>query len=412
MEKNIKIVIGANYGDEGKGLMTDYFCHELSKNGPVLNVRYNGGAQAGHTVVTPDGKRHVFKHFGAGSFNKNVVTLLSDDFIVNPMLFCKEWDEFTQKFGIEPEVYISPNCRITTPYDMFINQMLEIFRGENRHGSCGLGIYETVQRNQISELYLMVSDLSAGNLSIETILRLIQQRYVPSRLASLHIYDPGLILPERTFPNYCDWIRSEDILQHFIADCEKMMSHCQVVDTKDLLKEYDNIVFEGAQGLLLDERNMESYPHVTASRTGVESPARYISLIDPMKKLAPEVCYVTRSYLTRHGAGPFKTECEKGLIIPNHIQDKTNQQNEYQGKLRYGFFDELFFSRTILKDVKDDFGMNNKIVRSIAVTHLDETGGMIVRKNGNIRPEDLCKGLSETLYKSFGETRNDISTVE
>ena len=56
MEKQIKVVIGANFGDEGKGLMTDYFCNELSANGSVLNIRHNGGAQAGHTVVTPDGK--------------------------------------------------------------------------------------------------------------------------------------------------------------------------------------------------------------------------------------------------------------------------------------------------------------------------------------------------------------------
>lgn len=68
MKKEIKIVIGANFGDEGKGLITDYFCHQLLVAGhDVLNIRHNGGAQAAHNVVTPDGKQHVFSHFGAGS---------------------------------------------------------------------------------------------------------------------------------------------------------------------------------------------------------------------------------------------------------------------------------------------------------------------------------------------------------
>ena len=82
MNKQVKVVIGANFGDEGKGLMADYFCSKLSKNGSVLNIRFNGGAQAGHTVVVPaygKPKRHVFSHFGAGSFVKNTDTYLSGD---------------------------------------------------------------------------------------------------------------------------------------------------------------------------------------------------------------------------------------------------------------------------------------------------------------------------------------------
>ena len=88
MAKQIKVVIGANFGDEGKGLMTDYFCKRLSESGSVLNIRFNGGAQAGHTVVVPtlgQQKRHVFSHFGAGSFVNGTDTYLSGNFILNPM---------------------------------------------------------------------------------------------------------------------------------------------------------------------------------------------------------------------------------------------------------------------------------------------------------------------------------------
>ena len=78
--KDIKIVIGANFGDEGKGLMTDYFSQKPNS----IVVCSNGGAQRGHTVTTSDGIRHVFHHFGSGTFN-HASTYLSEDFIVNPI---------------------------------------------------------------------------------------------------------------------------------------------------------------------------------------------------------------------------------------------------------------------------------------------------------------------------------------
>ena len=85
----ISVVIGANYGDEGKGLATDYLASQGTKS---LVVRFNGGAQAGHTVVTPDGCRHVFHHFGSGVFAE-ADTFLSKFFIVNPILFRTEFEE-------------------------------------------------------------------------------------------------------------------------------------------------------------------------------------------------------------------------------------------------------------------------------------------------------------------------------
>ena len=96
--KHAFAVIGANFGDEGKGLMTDYFC---SQNKKSLNIRFNGGAQAGHTVVTPDGKRHVFSHIGSGTFS-GADTYLSEFFTLNPIMFMKEHSIIP-----ECEIYIS-----------------------------------------------------------------------------------------------------------------------------------------------------------------------------------------------------------------------------------------------------------------------------------------------------------------
>ncbi|MGN0676592.1 MAG: adenylosuccinate synthetase, partial [Ruminococcus sp.] len=169
-------VIGANFGDEGKGLMTDFFC---SQNKKSLNIRFNGGAQAGHTVVAPDGKRHVFSHIGSGFFC-GADTYLSEFFIVNPIMFLKEYF-----FPLsETKIYISENACISLPCDMMINQFAENSRGEKRHGSCGLGIYETVTRNSSDFFKIRFGDNISGNQLREKI-RYINSVYVPQRLENL-----------------------------------------------------------------------------------------------------------------------------------------------------------------------------------------------------------------------------------
>lgn len=101
MDREIKVVIGASYGDEGKGFMTDYFCKKADK--PCITVLHNGGSQRGHTVISPDGRRHVFHHFGSGTFNGSD-TYFADSFIVNPMVFAQEYKELNPDINI----YCSP----------------------------------------------------------------------------------------------------------------------------------------------------------------------------------------------------------------------------------------------------------------------------------------------------------------
>ena len=141
------VVIGAVYGDEGKGLMTDYLAGKYIKQGKsVAVVRFNGGAQAGHTV-NRNGMRHVFKHFGSGTL-AGADTILSRHFILNPIAFFQELEDLNAKLsgGIKGVIYVENDCMVTTPFDIFINQALELKRGDARHGSCGMGIGVTVGR--------------------------------------------------------------------------------------------------------------------------------------------------------------------------------------------------------------------------------------------------------------------------
>ena len=121
--QEIKIIIGASYGDEGKGLAADYFGSRGSSDlVDLVNVLTNGGPQRGHTVEMPDGLRHVFKHFGAASF-RGAASYFDRQFLVNPMEFVREYEELSS-IHRPPMSFMHPDCRFTTPWDMTLAEML------------------------------------------------------------------------------------------------------------------------------------------------------------------------------------------------------------------------------------------------------------------------------------------------
>ncbi len=388
-EREIKVVIGASYGDEGKGLMTDYFCRTAKSSGKAcLTVLHNGGAQRGHTVCTENGVRHVFHHLSSGTFSASD-TYFSETFILNPMVFAEEHS------GLFPDtkIYCSSNCRWSTPFDMMINQIAEDHRGQNRHGSCGFGIWETVVRYDGGAVSF--PDFIAMSRSGKTeYLKNIRDNYLPQRLSALGV-------PELS-EEWRETVNNNALIDSFISDCEYFSENTIMTDER-ILEEYPYIVFEGAQGLLLSTDLGDNEIYTTPSFTGAENPAEMISGI-PGKNDA-EVCYVTRTYLTRHGAGPFENECLKDEINPD-MTDLTNVQNVYQGALRYGRLDV----KKLLERISSDFGKFGLIpdVRmSLAVTHLNETDGKIVTPGGKVLPESIgmndlyCSWRADTAERTF-----------
>ncbi len=381
--KHVSAVIGANFGDEGKGLMTDYFC---SQNKKSLNIRFNGGAQAGHTVVTPDGKRHVFSHIGSGTFS-GADTYLSEFFISNPILFLREYSALP-----EPEIYISGKSCISLPCDMMINQFAEDSRGDSRHGSCGLGIFETIMRSQDNSLKICFGDSLNGNKLHEKI-KYINSIYAPKRLKDLGFEN----IPEKLL----DLLSDDNITYNFIEDFFNMKKICHLSDDS-ILENYDNIVFEGAQGLLLDRDRTEYFPHLTPSNTGMKN---IRNILNQFPEVNTEVCYITRSYFTRHGKGKFNSE-NNGIVSEFGLSDKTNQTNQYQGNFRYGLFDRSEFIKSVNID-KKYLSENDHI--SVCITHMDETDSKIICENENISPQNIANDINaELLYCSYGDTRKHV----
>ena len=339
-------VIGANYGDEGKGLITDYLTRKY--NSQVV-VRFNGGAQAGHTVQT-DTHRHVFSHVSAGTFAGSN-TYLGKKFIINSYLLENE----VNKLGtLTTLIYGHPGCKITTIYDMAINAVVESLRS-TPHGSCGVGINETVARHQCG-FELTLSDVLSG--SILDKIQQIHTEWIPARLRQHEITEISPELHEQT---------------GFVLLNSNYEAHASIISNTvnrlinvTPLKMTGHILFEGGQGLSLDE-DLGFFPHVTRSKTGLpyvidEAEQFGITEIQPV--------YVTRAFVTRHGAGPLEHVGEH--ITDNVLIDSTNVPNQFQGTLRYAPLNLNKLCNMIMNDlnrIKSKIKVHKPV---LAVTWMDQ----------------------------------------
>ena len=137
------IIVDLGFGDSGKGILTDFLVRHSNAG---IVVRYNGGAQAGHNVVTPDGRHHTFSQFGSGTFVPGVKTLLSRHMVIHPGALLVE-GEVLEASGITDafsRLRISEQALVITPFHQAVNRIREMARGANRHGSCGVGVGEAV----------------------------------------------------------------------------------------------------------------------------------------------------------------------------------------------------------------------------------------------------------------------------
>lgn len=363
---DITVVMGANYGDEGKGRMTDYFADKAIKAGKkTIVVCSNGGAQRGHTVRLDNGYVHMFHHLGSGTL-AGADTYLPQSFIVNPMLFMKEMRELYKdldKTGIKelPKIFVHPDCLISTPFDMMNNQIIEDARGDKKHGSVGAGIWETIFRNGASMFEM--SQMSNENLF--NYLKWIRDTYSTKRhfeKGYLPQMDLALKSWEKIFFN-------DNMIHNYILDFRKMEDLITYSNDYKLM-DYDSVIFENGQGLCIGQDMGDIY--TTPSYTGITEPKKIIDKVFKANKLSYDVeaCYVSRTYLTRHGAGNLDDEYDK---VPEFVKldTESNIESKYQGKFRYGNIEDIYLPITLgdmdlAKYDAPDYKM------SVAYTHCDE----------------------------------------
>ena len=244
-------------------------------------------------------------------------------------------------------MYVHEKCMITNPLDMMANQIIERSRGNNKHGSCGMGIYNTIQRYK--------KHINSYLLSWSYYMNMFKRMGITLSEQEEELFHP---------------VKNPGLRDHYYEDLDFMMSNVHVVNGDQLLNGYDTIVFENGQGLLLDQNNTEYYPHLTPSNTGIKNPAKIIKAVKWNDEINIEACYVTRTYMTRHGAGAFPTECNKEEINPN-MEDLTNVPNPHQDTLRYGKLDVKELYERCQADIKT---AGLPCQKTLTMTHMNEYG--------------------------------------
>ena len=328
------IVVDLGYGDSGKGAVVDWLCSAHGAAAPVhAVVRFNGGAQAAHNVVTADGRHHTFAQFGSGSFTPGVRTHLSRFVLVDPLALAAEAAHLAA-VGVPDaldRLTVDRDALLVTPYHRAANRARELARGRERHGSCGMGIGETA-RYAIDHPAdaPRVADCAAPGALARSLRRLRDR--LASELGGIH--GPPVA-------DLCDAYR---------AFAERV----PLVDGGYLsrLLRAGPVVFEGAQGVLLDEW-LGFHPYTTWSTTTF---ANAETLLAEAGETAVRFG-VVRCYLTRHGPGPFVTE-DPTLELP----ERHNRHGTWQGAFRIGPPDAVALRYAV--EVTGG-------VDAVALTHLD-----------------------------------------
>jgi adenylosuccinate synthase len=321
------IVFDLGFGDAGKGAVTDALARD---RGASLVVRFNGGAQAGHTVVAPDGRRHVFSQLGAGSFVPGVRTLLGPGFVLHPgglLVEARRLAELGVADALE-RLAVDARALVVTPFEQAAGRLRELGRGAARHGTCGVGVGEAVADALAGRSDVVrAADLVTG-APRRLVERLEAQR---ERLRAELDATRGLGDPRAAD----EWALLDDPgaarrTLELWAGLAGRLAVLEPAAARAAVRDAGVAIFEGAQGVLLDER-WGFHPHTTWSDC---TPAEAVALLAGLDARATRLG-VLRAYATRHGEGPFPT------AEPDHPgrRDPTNDDLGWQGAFRAGPLD-------------------------------------------------------------------------
>lgn len=337
------VTVGLGFGDEGKGATIDFLTRTY--NAEVV-VRYSGGSQAGHNVELPNGDRHTFSQFGAGTL-AGAKTYLGPRMIISPATLVPEAAHL-ESLGVENPVQslaVHPDCLVSTSYHMLMNRLREVARGNNRHGSCGLGIGES------RHYWLRYGQdaIFAGDLrdprTLKTKLTLLRDRFL------LEMQDLPQLDETMATGFHEIWPAQE---------ADSLERDSQGVSLSHRIPTANTVLFEGAQGVLLDEWK-GFHPYTTWSTVTADHAWELIEdhLINDVTILG-----LTRAYTTRHGSGPFPT------FDPDftaRIEDLGNPVNDWQGAIRCGALDLVLLH----------YALTNCPVDGLVVSNFDQVADSV-----------------------------------
>jgi adenylosuccinate synthase len=352
------IVLGTQWGDEGKGKAVDFLADRMD-----LVVRYQGGNNAGHTVIA-EGRLLKLQLIPSGILYPHITSVIADGVVVDPRHLMKEMDQVRETGVDVSRLVVSGNAHMIMPYHLELEKVTERFLGKNALGTTKRGI-GPAYGDKAARIGLRIQDLFDEKIFREKLDVVLREK----NLILTKIYNR---LP----------LDAERIVEEYMALAERIQPH--VVDTGALLYEAlvdgKQVMFEGAQGVLLD-LDHGTYPFVTSSNP-VAGSALASAGIGP--HWVERVVGIMKAYITRVGAGPFPTE------LHDQVGERLGTRGKEFGTVtgrqrRCGWFDACL----------GRYAARLNGLTEILVTKLDVLSGLDTVK--------ICTG-----YRAYGQTFDDM----
>lgn len=369
------VVVGTQWGDEGKGKITDF----LSENAEVI-ARYQGGDNAGHTIVF-GGVTYKLHLIPSGIFSSKKISVIGNGVVVNPKALIKELAYLHERGISTDNLRISDRAHVILPYHIQLDQLQEESKGDNKIGTTIKGIGPAYM-DKVSRVGIRIADLLDKELFEEQLRRNLEEK---NRMFT-KMYDSTEIAFEDVFEEYYQY--GQEIKQY-------------VTDTSVILNEAldagKNVLFEGAQGVMLDI-DQGTYPFVTSSNP-VAGGVTIGSGVGPSK--VNKVVGVCKAYTSRVGDGPFPTELHDE--IGQRIRDIGKEYGTTTGRpRRIGWFDAV-----VMRHSKRVSGITNLSLNSIDVlsgldtvkicTAYERNGEKILHYPASLKELSECTPIYEEL---------------
>ncbi|MFH1652050.1 MAG: adenylosuccinate synthase [Chloroflexota bacterium] len=307
-------IIGAQWGDEGKGKIVDM----LAENADVV-VRFSGGDNAGHTVVNPQGEfgLHLIP---SGIFSPHATSVIGNGVVINPKVLLQELENLNQRGVDTSRLRISDRAHLIMPYHLLLDGLEEEARGGKAIGTTRKGIGPAFA-DKVARLGFRTGDLLEEKVFGERLRQILEHK---NKILT-RIYEVSPLSFEEVFAEYRGYAAA---IAKYIDDTTSFLE--KAIKAKQL------ILLEGAQGALLDP-DFGTYPYTTSS-SPLSGGGCLGAGLGPGK--ITQVLGIFKAYCTRVGAGPMPTELHDG--IGNHIRERAHEYGTTTGRARRcGWFDAI-----------------------------------------------------------------------
>ena len=380
------VVLGAQWGDEGKGKVTDFFASSAD-----YVVRFQGGNNAGHTIVVGDEKL-ALSLTPSGVLYPDCVPVIGSGCVIDLGFLKEELQMLNDKNVNTEKLAISPNAHVVMPYHKLLDELIEESLGENKIGTTKKGI-GPCYADKIQRRGIRVQDLLNKDLFEKKVKANVEE----TNLTLTKIYNQPPLVAEEIINEFNDY---KDIVSNHVVDTSLLIDNA--------IKDQKSILFEGAQGTLLDIDH-GTYPFVTSSNTSSGN-AAIGSGVGP--KNIDRIVGVTKAYISRVGSGPFVTEQKNE--IGDYLIEKGAEFGVVTGRRRRcGWLD--------LVSLKYSVRVNS--LTELFITKLDVLSGLeelqlcIGYKTENKVITDYPYELTtldsaEPVYETVGGWSDDISSIK